>query len=409
MSVETANLKPLIAQQTLTAEELLSKIVGFSQVFPLVFDLGQKTLQYSEKQLRELLGYEPEEWNEKEFNLFEAIHPEDRDKFLQFLNSFPQSGNEIFPDKIRLSQKEEHYKSYHVFTEYQKDNTQVLIIISVRNMAGHDENEVKRLKRFRAEMIEELQRSNKDLEEFAYIASHDLQEPLRKISTFSGRLAEKFSGQLSTEGDLYIDRIMASAANMRNLIDNLLEFSRVSREKQAFAPLNLNLILHQVKNDLELSIEETGTRIMADSLPTVDSSFPQMKQLFNNIINNAIKFHKPGQPPVIEITAELLSKEKKQDLKLSEEKEYCKLEFCDNGIGFEEEYATKIFQIFQRLHGKSEFPGSGIGLAICKKIVDQHHGIIYAENRLDKGACFTIILPLKQTSLNPAPWTTTKQ
>jgi PAS domain S-box-containing protein len=244
--------------------------------------------------------------------------------------------------------------------------------------------------------IDELQRSNKELEEFAYVASHDLQEPLRKISTFSGRLMERFDETLKDEGKLYLERIMASAGNMRTLIDNLLEFSRISRTKQPFVPLNLNFVLHQVKSDLELNIEETETRIDADSLPVIDGSLSQMKQLFNNIINNAIKFRKPGEVPVIDITSSRLSLESRQRFNLDRAKNYCSIRFTDNGIGFESEYATRIFQIFQRLHGKSEYPGSGIGLAICKKIVDRHHGSMFAENIEGRGACFTVILPCKE-------------
>jgi light-regulated signal transduction histidine kinase (bacteriophytochrome) len=248
--------------------------------------------------------------------------------------------------------------------------------------------------------INDLQRSNKELEEFAYIASHDLQEPLRKISTFSGRLIERFAEELQDEGKLYLERIVASARNMRILIDNLLEFSRISRMKQPFAPLNLNFVLHQVRNDLELNIEETGTKVHAESLPVIEGSLSQMKQLFNNIISNAIKFHRPGQAPMIDITASQLSSEQKSKLNLENTKSYCSIRFCDNGIGFEDEYATRIFQIFQRLHGKSEYPGSGIGLAICKKIVDQHHGLIFAENIPNKGACFTVILPENKIAEN---------
>jgi PAS domain S-box-containing protein len=243
--------------------------------------------------------------------------------------------------------------------------------------------------------IDELQRSNKELEEFAYVASHDLQEPLRKISTFSDRLMERFDETLKDEGKLYLERIMASAGNMRVLIDNLLEFSRISRTKQPFAPLNLNFVLHQVKNDLELNIEETGTRINTENLPVIDGSLSQMKQLFNNIINNAIKFHKPGQAPVIDITTAKLTSEEKGRFNLDRIRNYCRIRFTDNGIGFENEYATRIFQIFQRLHGKSEYPGSGIGLAICKKIVDRHHGVMFAENIEGRGACFTVIIPVK--------------
>lgn len=242
--------------------------------------------------------------------------------------------------------------------------------------------------------VEELNKSNRELEEFAYVASHDLQEPLRKISTFSDRLSEKYADVLSGEGSMYLERMMVSAENMRSLINNLLEFSRVTRDKQPFASIDLNFALNQVKGELELVIEESGTVIESNKLPTIDGSLSQINQLFSNILSNAIKFKKEGISPHITVTAEELSDEEKEQQHLLRHVMYNKIVFQDNGIGFEEEYKSKIFQIFQRLHGKSEYPGSGIGLAICKRIAEHHHGLIYADSEEGKGARFTIILPV---------------
>ncbi len=241
--------------------------------------------------------------------------------------------------------------------------------------------------------VEELNRSNKELEEFAYVASHDLQEPLRKISTFSDRLSEKYGELLTGEGTMYIERMMASADNMRNLINNLLEFSRVTRDKQPFEPIDLNFLMTRVKNELELVVEETGTSIQNSNLPVVDGALPQLVQLFTNIISNAIKFRKEGVQSVIKVYSEPVSELEAITHHLPTEQQYCKIVIEDNGIGFEEEYAQRIFQIFQRLHGKSEYPGSGIGLAICKRIVEHHNGVIYAEGVEGEGARFYIILP----------------
>jgi signal transduction histidine kinase len=242
--------------------------------------------------------------------------------------------------------------------------------------------------------VEELYRSNKELEEFAYIASHDLQEPLRKISTFSDRLSEKYSDVLTGEGLMYLERMMASADNMRNLINNLLEFSRVTRDAQPFAPVDLNFLLGQVKNELELIIDETGTTIESNKLPVINGGMSQLSQLFTNMLSNAIKFRKQDTKPYIQITSEPLSDEDAIRFHLSHDIEYCKITFKDNGIGFENEYSSRIFQIFQRLNGKSEYPGSGIGLAICKRIVEHHSGVISAESEEGKGASFIVILPV---------------
>jgi hypothetical protein len=189
--------------------------------------------------------------------------------------------------------------------------------------------------------------------------------------------------------------MIASAENMRTLINDLLEFSRVTKSAVPFGPVDLNGILKQVLSDLELTIEETGTVINASELPIVEAIATQMKQLFLNLVTNAIKFHKPGMPPAINITAKNISPD---DIPygLDQTLDYCKINVADNGIGFEQEYASRIFQVFQRLHGKSEYPGSGIGLAICKKIVEFHNGIIYAESAPEAGATFSFILPLQQ-------------
>jgi PAS domain S-box-containing protein len=244
--------------------------------------------------------------------------------------------------------------------------------------------------------LDDLNKSNRALEEFAYTASHDMQEPLRKITTFSTRLSEKYKDQLAGEGVLLLEKMNASAENMRQLINNLLDFSRITTKTGVFTTVNLNFILHQVKIDLELIIEETGTTIISGKLPTIQAIGPQMKQLFFNLINNSIKFRKEGVRPEIAIEERLLSDDEKLHFHLPATRQYYRISFSDNGIGFEEEYATRIFQIFQRLHGKSEYPGSGIGLAICKKIVEHHQGIIYAESVPGQGARFIFILPESQ-------------
>jgi PAS domain S-box-containing protein len=255
---------------------------------------------------------------------------------------------------------------------------------------------LKYFERERERSIRELNRSNRELEEFAYVASHDLQEPLRKISTFSERLKAKFTTQLGSEGSLYVERILASTENMRILIDNLLEFSRMARSSYAFSRTDLKKIIQSVATDLELKIEETGAQLMIGPLPEVEVVEAEMKQLFNNLLGNAIKFRSESTPPVITISSEKATRRDKEDHHVPLEKEFVKITIQDNGIGFEEEYAEKIFQIFQRLHGKSEYPGSGIGLAICKKIMDNHNGAIYAESTPGHGAIFHLLLPEKQ-------------
>ena len=245
--------------------------------------------------------------------------------------------------------------------------------------------------------VRELDRSNKELEEFAYIASHDLQEPLRKITSFSERLKEKLPSNLEPDVQLYLNRMLAATDNMRMLIDNLLEFSRTSRISEPFVRTDLNNIISEVIADLELKIEETSTSVTSETLPVIDAIPMQMRQLFTNLFTNAIKFKGDGATPKIEIKSSELSDEEKDANHLRVNNRYFKITVKDHGIGFDQEYSMKIFQIFQRLHGKAEYPGSGIGLAICKKIVENHSGRIFATSEAGKGAEFITILPESQS------------
>jgi light-regulated signal transduction histidine kinase (bacteriophytochrome) len=259
--------------------------------------------------------------------------------------------------------------------------------------------DVTRIKQYQIsleEKIKDLDRSNKELEEFAYVASHDMNEPLRKITTFIERLENKYKPELGEDGKLYLTRISASVDNMRHLIDTLLEFSRTARSNQPFLQVDLNSLIKEVQTDLELKIEETSTTLHIDVLPVIEAIPSQMKQLFDNLLNNSIKFRKTTIHPIINIRCLRLSRRQKEQHRLDAGYTWFKIDISDNGIGFEPEYKQRIFQIFQRLHGKAEYPGSGIGLAICKKITDQHKGLIYATGEADNGATFTIILPEHQ-------------
>lgn len=259
-----------------------------------------------------------------------------------------------------------------------------------------DVTQLKEYEKTLEKKIEELARSNKELEEFAYVASHDMQEPLRKISTFVQRLQSRYADTFDEDGNMYIKRILASSDNMRNLIDNLLEFSRISRNKHPMEEVNLSAIVSNVLSDFELDIEETNARVVVDPLPVIEAIPSQMSQLFHNLLSNAIKFRKKDLAPLITIQQNLLTEEQKHTYQLPLSKEYFLITITDNGIGFEQFYAEKIFQLFQRLQGKFEFPGTGIGLSICKKIIENHNGQILASGEPGTGSSFSVILPQKQ-------------
>jgi signal transduction histidine kinase len=246
----------------------------------------------------------------------------------------------------------------------------------------------------------DLLRSNQNLEQFAYIASHDLQEPLRKIQQFSDLLKNRYRASPDGEEWVYLERMQSAASRMSLLIKDLLAFSRIATSQVIARPVPLNHVINQVVEDLSVSIEESGAQIQVDFLPTVQGDYTQLSQLFQNLLANAVKFrHRPnsGQvvKPQITILASLaLGPELPASLQTSQYTSvYHRIDVTDNGIGFDEKYADRIFQVFQRLHGKNEFAGTGIGLAVVQKVVTNHGGAITASSRPGQGATFSVYLP----------------
>jgi len=229
----------------------------------------------------------------------------------------------------------------------------------------------------------ELARSNAELEQFASIASHDLQEPLRKVQTFAAHLSSTEKDRLSEEGQDFLRRMNTAAGRMRTLIDDLLMFSRVSTKGRPFVPVDLGEIVAQAVVDLEIGIQESGAKLEIATLPTVAADPVQMRQLLQNLLGNALKFRRPDVVPEITVRASVADG-------------IAELTIADNGLGFDPQYATRIFRAFERLHGASAYPGTGIGLALCRKIVDRHNGTITAASALGEGTTFTVRLPVEQ-------------
>jgi light-regulated signal transduction histidine kinase (bacteriophytochrome) len=237
-----------------------------------------------------------------------------------------------------------------------------------------------------------LEQSNASLQEFAYIASHDLKEPLRKITTFGDRLLLSQRGNIDEEGQVYLSKIIDAAQRMHELIGDVLSVSLISSD-QTFEKQSLKRILDDVLQSLEHHIEQVNAEIHTDNLPVVAVVASQFRQLFQNLLTNSFKFARKDSQPIVRISHRFLHPGEALPPGLTSARRYLELKIADNGIGFDNRYSGKIFAIFQRLHARKEFEGTGIGLAICKKIVENHGGVISADGFPNKGATFTITIP----------------
>lgn len=238
-----------------------------------------------------------------------------------------------------------------------------------------------------------LEDTNEELESFNYIASHDLKEPLRKILTFSSMIYKQDQGQLSERGQFNLQRLVAAAEKMRTLLEDLLAYTRLRSEADLFVPVDMNAVIKQVQENLHEQIVQSQAQLNVQHLPTINGIPFQLHQLFENLLSNALKYHKKGVAPQIEITCGTVSGADMPGQNQIRNKNYHRISITDNGLGFPQEYAHKLFQLFSRLHNNKEISGTGIGLTICKKVVDNHHGLITAESKINEGATFHVFLP----------------
>jgi PAS domain S-box-containing protein len=338
---------------------------------------------------------------ELENGWMKGMHPDDTAQYMQNINEATHSGRE-FKLEYRLKNNEGSYHwitdhgvprfdSNHAFTGFIGscfDNHEQKLV--KENLEKHVHDRTQELKMANLD----LARSNNELEQFAYVASHDLQEPLRKIQSFANRILEKEGSELSETTTGYFNRMNSAASRMQQLIQDLLSYSRItaSSEKE-FQSADINILLEEAKAVLKNLIDESNTVIEGADL---DSAFVvpfQLQQVLQNLISNSIKYQRTGIAPYIKIASEKVSGKGLQNL--YSDKDYLHLTVTDNGIGFEQQYADRIFDLFQRLHGKSEYPGIGMGLAICKKIIQNHNGLIKAVSEPGKGSAFHIYLPLE--------------
>lgn len=245
------------------------------------------------------------------------------------------------------------------------------------------------------ENIQQLESINKELDRFAYMASHDLQEPLRKIRIFSERISVKYSDDLDAEGKVYIDKMQLACEKMQYLINDILAFSKLNIEKEAMVNADINSIIDEVLADMEFEIQEKNAKVEVSKIPKLNVHPRLIKPLFQNLISNSLKYSKKEIDPVVKISAKL--DEPLKENHLNPVGKFCRINVEDNGVGFEQEYADQVFTMFKRLHVGSEYKGTGIGLAICKKIVEQHKGFISVKSEVNKGSTFIISLPVEES------------
>ncbi len=329
------------------------------------------------------------------------VHPDDRERNIEAWMNAIQTGKEfLFEHRFRKHTGEYRWQLSRAIPQKDEEgNIQSWVGTSTdiqdqKMFTAELEKQVQERTKALEENNVELQKINKELQSFAYISSHDLQEPLRKIQTFVTRILEKEINNLSEKGKDYFKRILIAAKRMQTLIQDLLAYSRTNTINRKFEKVDLNKIIEDVKEELKEELKEKNATIEANELCHVHIIPFQFHQLMVNIISNSLKFSKPHTPPHIKIKSTVSSGVSFNKEKLAPHIKYCHIHFSDNGIGFEQQFSEKIFELFQRLHTNQEYRGTGLGLAIVKKIVDNHKGIIIATGEVNKGANFDIYIPL---------------
>lgn len=378
-------------QQRLILEErglLLREAEALANMGSWKWDETNQVMVWSDG-LYKILEKTPDDFAPSWMSFFDQVYPEDKPLVEKFLREIR--------DNRKGASIEYRIKSQDTFKYLSLSSKPPSAAVSEFDLLGTviDITDRKMYETQLEQNTAELKRSNEDLEQFAYVASHDLQEPLRKIRAFGDRLINRYKSQLDGQGEDYIKRMQSASTRMQTLIEDLLAFSRVSRSNEVFQSLDMDQILSEIKDDLDIQIKTESAQLKIGKLPPIMGEKTQIKRLFQNLINNAIKFHKPNEPPVVEVTGTKITPHqiRREFGVMLSEASYVWISIKDNGIGFDERFTEKIFNIFQRLHGRTEYEGTGIGLAICRKIVVNHRGFITARSKENIGSEFIVILP----------------
>ncbi|WP_405384194.1 ATP-binding protein [Maribacter sp. LLG6340-A2] len=337
-----------------------------------------------------LLGYEPNSFPITLENYRKLVHPDDQENYDILCAETIANGTSSI-STLRIITKDKKVLHLNIngrLVQIEDQPVSVGIVQDITEQVAKDNQLI--------ESYDKLKLSNEELESFSRVASHDLQEPLRKIQVFISRIEDDARESLPEKSMVYFEKIKVAAFRMRDLIQNLLTYSGIERQDSEFEEVNLNEVGGKVKEELSQLIKETNAQITFENLPEVKGVAFKLEQVFANLISNSIKYRKSDIDPVINITSTQVNAQDIQEKFTKNFKTYHEISFTDNGIGFAPEYAKSIFEVFQKLHSKTEYSGTGIGLSICKKIVENHQGHIHAKSTLGEGATFIVYLPVQR-------------
>ncbi len=377
------------AEENLRERERLFRLLAENMTDIILLQDPAGDVLYASPSCERVLGIDADALKGR--NLFERLHPSDEERLRRGAHQHMLEGKPYTQTIVRARREAGNFVWLELASKpiYGEDGAVEHILASARDVTERIKAE-EEASRSRSQ----LETRNRELQDFAYVASHDLQEPLRKIQAFSDLLEDDYGHKLDEEGLGHIERIKDAAVRMSTLISDLLQFSRITTRGEPFSKIDLNEVIDGVLSDLEVAVSEADAEIVVEDLPEIEADALQMRQLFQNLIGNGLKFRQDGVRPRIRVAASI---SKSRTEPRGGPSEVCRISVADNGIGFDAKYADRIFKPFQRLHHRRAYEGTGMGLAICRRIVERHDGALTVESAPDKGATFTVELPVRRS------------